>query len=148
MADIFVRDIMKTKPVCCNADTKVPEIAQLMEEHDCGAIPVVDEACAPKGVITDRDMVTRVIAHRKSADELTAKDVMTATAVTITRDAPAEEATKLMAQKMVRRLLVVDRQGKCIGMLSLADLSRACPAEYVGRLVKRVSEPTTEAAQL
>ncbi|MBI5445022.1 MAG: CBS domain-containing protein [Deltaproteobacteria bacterium] len=143
-----VRDVMSPNPTCCKPDTSVPEVAELMEQHDCGAIPVIDELGVPKGIITDRDLAMRVIAKGKPAGELKARDVMTPVTVTLKPHEPASEASKLMAKHRIRRLLVVDQGGKCVGMVSLADLSRACPAEEMGRLVKKISEPIEEPAKL
>ena len=101
-----VRDIMTANPACCTPNTTLPQVARLMVEHDCGAIPVVENTNnkRPVGIITDRDIVCRTIAQGKDPLGLTAGECMTASAVTVTADTDLEECARLMRSHQIRRI--------------------------------------------
>lgn len=116
-----VRELMTPNPTCAEPDTTVEEIATLMKEEDIGCIPVIEDGKVA-GVITDRDIVIRCIAEGKDASECRAEDVMSAQTMTIEPDADAREAARLMSDRQIRRLPVVEN-GNLVGMLSLGDVA-------------------------
>ena len=79
-----VRDVMSTSVACCTEDATLQEVAKMMVACDCGAIPGADREGRPVGMITDRDIVCRVVAQARNPLNLRASDVMTAPAVTVT----------------------------------------------------------------
>src|SRR5687768_11839838 len=83
---MLVKDVMTPDPACCISETALQEVAQLMVDHDCGEIPVVDskETNRPIGVITDRDIVCRAVAQGLNPLDLTVADCMTTPCVTVT----------------------------------------------------------------
>jgi CBS domain-containing protein len=110
---------------------------------DCGAIPVVQDKSGmrPIGIVTDRDIVARTIANDKNPLEMTAGDCMSTHLVTVQPNASLQECLDAMEQNRVRRLLVVDEQGACIGIIAQADIAKAAPGHDTAAMVKEISEP-------
>lgn len=122
-----VHQVMSTEPVTCNSDMPVTEVAYLMKKHNCGEIPIYDSAQERRvvGVITDRDIACRVVATGRNARDLAARSIMTMPAYTVLADEDLDRAVELMQRRKVRRLPVVDNAGRCVGMLSQVDITRA-----------------------
>lgn len=137
---MLVKDAMSKNPVCCTATTPLQKVAAEMVQCNCGEIPVEDDAGKVIGVITDRDIVCRALALGKNPLELSARDCMSTKVVTIGQDATVDDAVKVMENAAVRRLPVVDQQGKCIGIITQADIARVTPAAELGELVQRITE--------
>jgi len=118
-----VKDVMTKGCVTVTPQDNVYEIAVLMEKHDIGFIPVVDENDKTKliGVVTDRDLVRRGIAAKKPGSTAVT-EVMSDQLITVSSEELADEATDLMAHYQVRRLPVVD-QGKLCGVIALGDMA-------------------------
>src|SRR5262249_11836668 len=142
-----VQQIMSSNPVCCIADTPLQKVAEIFVEQDCGAVPVVDNLATrrPIGVITDRDIACRAIAAGKNALELTARDCMSSPCVTVRPGASLEECCEAMEKNRVRRVLVVDDAGGCVGIVAQADIALAGKGKKVAEVVKEISEPTRSA---
>jgi CBS domain-containing protein len=143
-----VKDMMTPDPACCTGDTSLPEVARLMVTNDCGEIPVIEntESRLPIGVITDRDIVCRTIANDLNPLNLTAADCMTKSIVTVTPDMSLEECCKIMKEKLIRRVPVVDERGACVGMLAVADIALHTGKNVAGHIVTEVSQPTLSAS--
>jgi CBS domain-containing protein len=139
-----VKDIMTENPACCTAETSLQEVAKMMVEHDCGCIPVVEnsETRIPVGVITDRDITTRIVADGKNPLDLTAGDAMTASVVAVTPDTSLEECCNLMEDKQLRRIAVVDDTGACCGILAQADIATNAGDSKTAEVVQEVSRAT------
>ena len=133
------RDVMTPDPACCSPTTTLDEVAKLMAHNDCGEIPVVDPADRIVGVVTDRDIVTRVVAEGKNPIAYTAETCMSGPVVTVRSDAPLEEVVATMEEHQIRRVPVVDERDSCIGIISQADVSREGATRDVGELVREVS---------
>jgi len=142
-----VKEIMTEDPTCCSASTPLIEVAQLMVRDDCGCIPVVDDNGRPLGVVTDRDITCRVVAQRKNPEELLAQDCMTTDVVTIAEDASLEECRDLMEENQIRRVLAVDGDGCCCGVVSQADFATEVES-WTGEIVEAVSRPTDTASNV
>lgn len=138
---------MTENPAVCLPSTNLQEVAMMMAECDCGAIPVVEDRThhRPAGIVTDRDIVVRVLARGENPLEKTARHAMTNTTITVSVDADVSEAAELMKSNQVRRILVVndqtgqDQQG-VVGIISQADVALAMSDELTGDLVEEVSE--------
>lgn len=143
-----VKDMMTKDPVCCTSDTALPEVARMMVDKDCGEIPVVDnhQNKLPIGVVTDRDIVCRTVANGLNPLDLTAADCMSRPIVTVTPDMSLEECCRLMEEKLIRRVPVVDDRGSISGIVALADIALSTGKNVAGHIVKEVSEPTATAA--
>jgi CBS domain-containing protein len=145
-----VSEIMTTNPACCTADTSLAAVANLMVEHDCGEIPIVDGAdtMRPMGVVTDRDIVCRVVARDKNPLGLVARDCMTSPVVTVTPGTSVDDCARGMAEYRVRRIPVIDNKGRLCGMVSQADVARAAPRDDTADVVRRISEPTSPSSTI
>lgn len=119
-----VADLMTRDPATCAPNTPLREVARMMVERDCGAIPVVDEQTRPIGIVTDRDIVTRAVAGGENPLEHTAGDCMTQGCVTVTEEMSAELCCQHLEERQIRRAVVVDGDGRCIGMVAQADVAR------------------------
>lgn len=142
-----VSELMTKTPATVRRDTPLQEAAQRMKDHDCGALPVVEgeDDGRPVGVVTDRDITVRVVAAGKNPQELTVKDAMTESTVTLRQGDTDEEAEQLMEEHQIRRLIVVDDNDRCVGIVSQADLALREPEEETGEVVKEVSKPSGKA---
>ena len=137
-----ISDIMSSDVACCRTDTPLREVAKLMTDHRCGEIPVCDEARRPIGVVTDRDIVCRVIALGEDPYEMTAGECMSKPVITATCDTTVEDSARLTEQYQIRRPPVVDEAGACCGIVAQADLATKGPREMTAEVVEKVSEPT------
>jgi CBS domain-containing protein len=123
--------------------TSLQEVAQMMVECDCGAIPVVEseQSKRPVGIITDRDIVTRIIARGEDCQSRQVSAAMTSTTISVRQDADLSEAEDLMKRHQIRRLLVVDDSEGCVGIIAQADIARHASDEETGELLEEISEP-------
>jgi CBS domain-containing protein len=138
----LARDIMTVDPACCALDTPLDEVARLMVQHDCGEIPVLDRNNSPIGVVTDRDIVCRVVSHGRNPANYTAESCMSAPVLTVFDDAHLDEVVALMEDYQVRRLPVVDEAGCCAGIISQADLAVVSPPRTTAELLSHISRAT------
>ena len=136
----FAKDVMTPDPVCCRAHTSIDEVARLMVDGDFGEIPIIDAADQPIGVVTDRDIVRRVVAQGKNPIGYTAESCMTQPVVTVKTDAVLEDVVATMERHQIRRVPVVDSEGRCAGIISQADVARLAPPQEVAELVREVSQ--------
>jgi CBS domain-containing protein len=141
-----VRDIMSDSISCCSLDTPLVEVAEMMVEQDCGEIPVCDDQKKPVGVVTDRDIVCRLIAKGREPTELKAQDCMSSPVVTVTPETTIEDCARLMEQYQVRRLPVVGEDGTACAMIAQADLATRGPRDTSMEVVSKVSEPNAFAS--
>ncbi len=143
-----VKDVMTADPACCISETALQEVAQMMIDHDCGEIPVVEsiETKRPIGVVTDRDIVCRTIGKGLNPLHLTAADCMTTPCMTVTPEMSVGQCAWLMEDKKIRRVPVVDADGYCCGIVALADIALRGKAGVTAEVVKEVSEPTAAAS--
>lgn len=135
---MLVRDIMSKDPTCCTPYTNLDTVAKMMLNHNCGAIPVCD-ATHVSGLITDRDIICRVLAKGIRPDAVTARDAMSKPAYTVGDYDRIEVALAVMSRREIRRLPVVDDKGVIVGILSLADIAAHLPDTDVADLLRHVS---------
>jgi CBS domain-containing protein len=143
-----VMDIMSGHPTCCRTDTTLREVAEKMVECDCGEIPVCDDRGRPIGVVTDRDIVCRLVAKGHDPLQAVAEDCMSEPVVTAAPDMDIGECARLMEQYQVRRLPVVDAEGSCVGIVTQADFARRGTRDAAAEVVACVSEPNTFASSV
>ena len=133
-----VQEAMTSNPTAITPETTVQEAAQLMKAEDVGALPIVEDGRLTC-VITDRDLAIRGVADgldgASSVRELASKDV-----VTIDPQQSLEEAARLMAEHQIRRLPVVEEDGRLIGMLAQADVPAAGHDTLTGDVVQKISQ--------
>ena len=134
------KEIMTPSPQCCSRETTLNEVANLMVEADCGEIPVTDSANRLVGVITDRDIVCRVVAKGKNPSAVTAGEVMTEPVVCVKEDTSLQDVMSVMEENQIRRVPVVDATGCCCGIISQADVALNARDGQVGEMVREVSK--------
>jgi CBS domain-containing protein len=141
------KDILTANVATATPETSVEAIAKMLVEHDCGAIPIVKSASSrkPVGIVTDRDIVCRVVATGKNPREVTAGDCMSSPCVTVTPSAHLDVCCTTMEKSRIRRLVVVDHEGVLCGVISQADIARRI-ADKAGEVVKEVSQATESAS--
>jgi CBS domain-containing protein len=110
-----------------------------MAENNCGEIPIIDTADRPVGVITDRDIVCRVVAAGKNPMAHTVESSMTSSVVTVRTDASIYEVIAVMEDHQIRRVPVVDDSGCCMGIISQADIAAIEPPKITGELLWELS---------
>jgi CBS domain-containing protein len=142
---VRVSDIMTPDPACCTPESTAREAATLMKEHDCGSIPVVQNQQSKRlvGTVTDRDLAVRGLAAGKGP-ETPIRELMTEAPVTCGPNDEVEIVREVMVARLVRRVPVVDENGKVVGIVAQADIAReegAASDQEVGRIVEAISDP-------
>jgi len=133
-----VRDAMHQGCEWVSPDTKVAEIARKMRTSDIGAVPV-GENDKLIGMVTDRDICCKGVANGHDIEALTARDVMSLGIVWCHADDDLDEAADIMESRQIRRLPVIDKNKRMVGMLSLGDISHAAPQKMTAEVAKAVS---------
>jgi CBS domain-containing protein len=144
-----VEEIMTTNPVCGTSTTSLQEIANMMIENDCGCIPIVEneDTKKPIGMLTDRDITIRTVAHGKNPLEMVAGEVMTEQVVTVTPDTSVEDCCNKMENNQVRRIAVVDENGGCCGIVAQADVAINTDKNKTAEVVQEVSKEGAASSQ-
>ena len=143
-----VQKMMTSNPACVTPDDSVRDAARLMKEHDCGLIPVVEGQDSKRllGVVTDRDLAVRVVGEGKAAD-VKVGDVMSRDPSCASPDTEISEVERIMSERQVRRVPIVDSSGRLEGIVAQADLALSDNSgvsdREVARTVERISEPST-----
>ena len=120
-----VCDIMSDKVVSIGLDEPVSAAAKLMKRSNIGAVPVCDGQNRLRGMLTDRDIVTRCVAAELDPGTVPVSEIMSRGVVTVSPFDEVEHAAKTMSTDQVRRLPVLDG-GKLVGMVTLCDMARNC----------------------
>ena len=114
-----VRDVMTSNPRTVSPNDSIQAAARIMRDEDCGVVPVVDNG-RPVGIVTDRDIVIRAVADGSS--DKSVRDIATTDLVFVKPDASTKDAEKLMSQRQIRRLPVVEGD-RLVGIVSLGDIA-------------------------
>lgn len=142
----LARDIMTRDPVCCTLNTSLDDVARMMSRNDCGEIPVIDTRDRIVGVITDRDIVCRIVAENHNPVGYTAALCMSSPVVTVREDDSLDEVVRVMEEHRIRRVPVVNDDDVCSGIIAQADVARTAPKREIATLVREVSKPGIEIA--
>ena len=132
-----VKDVMTPNPRTVTRETGVVEAAKLMRSEDVGPLPVVESGNLV-GIVTDRDLVTRVIAEGRDPESTAVGDVCSSEPVTVSPDDDLAHALTLLAKHQVRRLPVAEGD-QIVGIVAQADIAREEPHEKVGEVVEDIS---------
>ena len=116
------REVMTKDPASCSASETVTKVAGLMKQHDVGSVPVV-EADRLVGIVTDRDIVLKVVAGGRNPEQAAVKEAMTPNPVSCKEDDDLEYALRLMKERQVRRMPIVDGGGRLTGIIAQADVA-------------------------
>ena len=138
-----VNTIMTTEVAFCKGNTRLDDVARLMADHNCSAIPIVDDDKSRKviGILTDRDIVRRTLARGKNPAGLTAAACMTTDVFVAKQDSEIEECLQTMEKHHVRRLPIIDDKRAVCGIVTLSNLAEFLPAPTVGEVIKEITEP-------
>ena len=134
-----IKDVMHKGVDWVSPDTPVTELAKLMRDHDVGAIPI-GENDRLVGMVTDRDIVCKGLAQDNfGARVATARDVMTAQIHCCREDEDLAKAIRHMEELKIRRLPVINKNKRMVGILSLGDVSHSAPTDLLSECIKSVS---------
>jgi CBS domain-containing protein len=134
-----IRDAMTSNPKTIDTSAPVVEAARVMRDADAGVVPIVD-GDKLVGTITDRDIAIRAVAEGKDPQATKAIDIASKELVTIDPQQDLDEALKLMARHQVRRLPVVEEDGKLVGIVAQADIAREHDDAKTGDMVEQISK--------
>jgi CBS domain-containing protein len=139
-----VRDTMTADPRSIGASASAVEAARLMREEHIGSLPITDDEKLI-GIITDRDITTRVVAEAADPKTTSVGDVSSRDLISVEPDNDLEEALQLMARHQIRRLPVVEN-GRLVGIVAQADIALTLTEneQRTGELVEAISEPSAD----
>jgi CBS domain-containing protein len=141
ISEVMTRDVRTVEP-----DTSVREVARLMKDLDVGAIPICDGERLT-GMVTDRDIVVRALAERRDMETTRVRDVMSPEVSYCFEDQDIAEASRIMEERQIRRLPILSRERRLIGIVSLGDVAvKADDTSVPQRTLRSVSEPAKPAA--
>lgn len=138
-----VKEIMTPNPACCTAETPLDQVARMMVDNDCGEIPIVRGSSDRTliGVVTDRDIVCRLLAAGKNPMQYTAEACMSTPVIAVRESTPLEKCAQIMEESRIRRVPVVDGGGMVCGIVSQADIAKHASRRITAELVRDVSQP-------
>ena len=132
-------DVMTRNPFCCDASSPVLEAVRIFREADCGAVPVLDAGLLV-GVLTDRDVALALAEHDDALRDLPVGRITAPGIVSVGPNVLLDAVVTKLADRGVRRVLVVDDQGRLVGIIGWADVSRHVSDTRVGHAVSKVVE--------
>jgi CBS domain-containing protein len=137
-------EVMTRNPACCLPTDAVTKAAQWMKKDNVGSIPVIESEQTNKliGIVTDRDLALHVVADGRDPKSTKVADVMTRKVITCDADDDLKKAVGAMAKHQLRRIPVVDKDHKIVGIISQADVAtRVDQPKETGEMVKQISKP-------
>ncbi len=137
------RDVMTPDPTTCEPGDPIRRAAEIMKREDVGSVPVVESRTSPRlvGILTDRDIVLRVLAEGQPIDSTVVRQAMTGSPAYCREDEDVSHAVGYMAERQVRRMPIVDGEGRLRGIISQADVAtRVNRDKTTGELVEAISE--------
>ena len=140
-------EVMTKNPVCCVPGDRVAKVAQLMKNTDVGSVPIVEDEHSRRlvGIVTDRDLALKMVAEGRSALTAKAEEVMSVGMVTCRAEDDLEKALDAMSGKQLRRIPVVDDDGKIVGIIAQADVAtRVNRSEATASMVREISQSNSK----
>ena len=134
-----IREVMTSNPRAIEADKPVLDAAKMMRDEDVGLAPIV-EGERLVGTLTDRDIATRVVAEGKDPETTSVREVASTELVIVDPEQDLDEAVRLMAQHQVRRIPVVEEDGRLVGVVAQADVARQANDRQTGDVVQQISQ--------
>lgn len=134
-----IRGVMTSEPRTIDAGQSVAYAAKMMRDEDVGLAPIVEDDKLI-GMLTDRDIAIRVVAEGRDPDEVTVGEVASRQVVTVDPQQDLDEALRIMAKHQVRRLPVVEEDGRLVGIVAQADVAREGNDKQTGALVEEISQ--------
>jgi len=141
-----IHDVMTPGVECARPDESIAQAADRMRSLNVGSLPVCGENDKLAGIVTDRDITIRATASARDPCITTVGEVMTPDIVTCFEDADVQVAVDMMEKKQIRRLAVLNKNKRLVGIVSLGDLAVRTPDERLsGEALERVSQPAMPA---
>jgi CBS domain-containing protein len=140
-------EVMTNSPVCCLPNDVVATTAKLMKSGNVGSIPVIESEKTRNlvGIVTDRDLVMKVVAEGKDPKTTKVSAVMTAKVVSCKSDDDLLKAMDSMSKNQLRRIPIIDKDGKILGIISQADVAtRVDKPKRTAAMVKEISKSKTQ----
>jgi CBS domain-containing protein len=134
-----VEELMTSNPCSIDSDKSVAYAAKMMRDEDVGLAPIVDGKRLV-GTVTDRDITIRVVAEGKDPESTRVTEIASTELVTVDPQQDLDEALRLMAKHQVRRLPVVEDDGRLVGIVAQADVARSADDARTGELVEQISK--------
>ena len=136
-------EVMTDNPVCCLSTDLVSQAARLMRREDVGPVPVINDDRTRQliGIVTDRDLAIKVVAESRDSNRTTVGDVMTSTIVVCRASEDVSSAIKAMEEHQIRRVPVIDDEGRIVGIISQADVAtRISEPQRIAEVVHEISQ--------
>ncbi len=133
---LLAHEIMSYPAITAGENTSIKDVAKLMTKHGIDAVVIADKQNMPVGIVTEGDIVRRLVSAKKNLWFVKASHVMSKPVITIHKNTTIEEAAKRMADGKVKKLCVVDENGRLAGMLTSADITKN--AGYLINVLKEV----------
>ena len=145
---MLTKDLMTKAPACCTPSDTARDAARVMQENDCGSVPIVDDRESNRivGVVTDRDLAMRGIAMGRGPDT-PLSELMTPDPECCKADDNIDVVARTMTDRQLRRVIIVDGDRRCVGIVAQADIALAGESIGTGdvaRIVESISEPASE----
>ncbi len=138
-----LKDVMTPSPECIRPDATLQEAARKMRDLDVGPLPICGDDDRLAGMITDRDITVRTVAEGKDPKTTPVREAMTEDVVFGFEDQDVADAARVMEQRQIRRLVVLNRDKRLVGIVSLGDLAVETGARpTAGEVLREVSEPS------
>ncbi len=135
-----IRELMTADPTTVEPSATAVDAARVMKQEDVGPVPVVESGDRLAGIVTDRDLVLRVVAEGRDPQATTVGEIMSRDLATVDPDQPLDEALRLMARHQVRRLPVCEEDGRLVGIVAQADIATELGDDRVtGQVVEEIS---------
>jgi CBS domain-containing protein len=134
-----VRELMSSDPCSIDAGKSVAYAAKMLRDEDVGIAPIV-KGDRLVGTVTDRDIAIRVVAEGKDPESTKVEEIASTDLVTVDPQQDLDEALRLMAQHQVRRLPVVEEDGRLVGIVAQADVARHAEDARTGKVVEQISK--------
>ena len=134
-----IRNVMTSDPCTIDVGKSVAYAAKMMRDEGVGLAPIVEDDKVI-GMLTDRDIAIRVVAEGRNPDQVTVGEVATKQIVTIDHQQDLDEALRIMAEHQVRRLPVIEEDGRLVGVVAQADVAREGHDRQTGELVQEISQ--------
>jgi CBS domain-containing protein len=134
-----IREVMTSKMCSIDAEKPVAYAAKMMRDEDVGLAPIV-EGDRLVGTLTDRDIAIRVVAEGRDPESTSVREVASTDLVTVDPQQDLDEALRLMAEHQVRRIPVVEEDGRLVGVVAQADIARQADDRQTGEVVEQISQ--------
>jgi CBS domain-containing protein len=137
-----VKEVMTQFPQCCHINDVAQTVAQMFRDGDIGAVPVLSDGGRIEGIITDRDLCCSILAEGLDPRTTRIEAFVSRTLITCRPEQSLDSCQQLMQVHQVRRIVVIDGDERCIGMVSQADVARTAESQKIHRTVAEISRPS------